>query len=237
MNPKRILVTLGITTLLLALTTQVFASTGVNAPLTKPTQKPHPTQAGGPPSTPGANGAEHSGQPDKARGKPEHYKGTVAGVDSAGITLTLKDGSSVTIGLNADTRIKVHGLKDATVDSIQTGMTANVQALRDESGALIARMVVVIPGKPARTHVVGWVTEYSAGASITIQAHDGNSFTFLLTGDTKILPEERAGELEVGSRVTIIAPRDPSSTERIATGIVVHPAGSGEGSLPAPQSP
>jgi len=237
MNLKRILVTLGITTLLLALTTQAFASTGVNAPLTKPTQKPHPTHESG---TPESNGADHSGQPAKAHGKPEHYKGTVANIDSASITLTLKDGSSVTVGLNADTRIKVPSLKDATAASIEIGMQANVQAMRDENGSLIARMVLVIPGKPSRTHVVGSVTEYTAGASITILAHDGNSYTFQLTTDTKIRPEERAGELAVGSLVTIIAPRDPSSLDRIAKGIVVHPAGSGDESAaatPTPESP
>jgi len=227
MNTKRILVTLGIATLLLSLTTQVFASSGVDAPLTKPTQKPHPTQQGG---TPEADGGEHAGQSDKVHGKPEHYKGIVANVDSASITLTLKDDSSVTIALNADTRIKVPGLKDATPALIQAGMTASALAMRDENGNLIARMVMVIPGKPTRTHVVGSVTDYTAGASITILAHDGNSYTFLLSGDTKILPQDRAGELVVGSFVTIIAPRDPASLERTAQGIVVHPDGSGEGS-------
>jgi hypothetical protein len=234
MNLKRILLALAIATFLLAMTTQVFA-TSVNAPLAKPTQKPHPTPAGNPPVTPGAAGAAHAQA--HARGKPEHYKGIVANVDSASITLTLKDGSSVTIGLSAETRIKMPDRKDATAASIQTGMMAAIQATRDPgSGALTARIVVIIPGKPTLHHVVGWVTQYS-GTSITIKAHDGNSYTFSLSGDTKILPEERAAELTVGSFVTIIAPRDPSSTQRTAQGIVVHPAGSGEGSLPATQSP
>jgi len=239
MNLKRSLIALAAATLLFVVTTQAFASAGVNAPLAKPTQKPHPTPAGGPPSTPGANGAEHSKQPKTTHGKPEHYKGVIANIDSASVTLTLKDGSSITVGLSPETRVKVANLKDATAASIQIGMTATVQALRDESGALIARMIVVIPAKPTRSHVVGWVTEYSAGASIAIQARDGNTYVFSLSGDTKILPKERAGELAVGSLVTIIAPRDPSSSsaQPIAKGVVVHPAGSGEGGLPATQSP
>jgi hypothetical protein len=130
-----------------------------------------------------------------------------------------------------------HNLGELISPIIQTGMMAAIQATRDPgSGALTARIVVIIPGKPMLHHVVGWVTQYS-GTSITIKAHDGNSYTFSLSGDTKILPEERAAELTVGSFVTIIAPRDPSSTQRTAQGIVVHPAGSGEGSLPATQSP
>jgi len=105
-------------------------------------------------------------------------------------------------------------------------------AVRDQNNSLLARSVMVIPGKPVRTHRVGWVTEYTPGVSITILAHDGNTYAFLLTADTKILPAERAGELGIGSRVTLIAPRDPALLGWTAFGIVVHPAGSGEGSLP-----
>jgi hypothetical protein len=156
------------------------------------------------------------------KGKHENFKGIVAAFDSSSITLTLKDGSSVTIALTADTRIKFPGKKDSTA-TIEAGMTAMVQALRDENGNLTARAVMVIPGKPAKIHRVGTVTEYTAGVSISIQDKDGNTFAFTLTADTKLLPAERAGDLAVGSRVTIIAPRDPATGGVNVTGIVVHP--------------
>ena len=162
-------------------------------------------------------------QADKFKGKHENFKGTVAAFDSSSITLTLKDDSSVTVALTADTRIKFAGKKDAA-STIESGMNAMVQALRDENGNLTARSVMVIPGKPAKIHRVGTVTEYTAGASITIQDKDGNTFTFALTAETKLLPTERAGELFVGSRVTVIAPRDPASGGVNAKGIVIHPA-------------
>jgi len=161
---------------------------------------------------------------DKPKGKHEHFKGTVTAIDSASITLTLRDGSSVTIGLTADTRIKFAGKKDSAPTSIQVGMTAMVQAVRDENDNLVARSVMVIPGKPEKIHRVGIVTEYTPGVSITIQDKDGNTFTFALTAETKILPAERADELGVGSRVTIIAPRDPATGGVTVTGIVIHPA-------------
>ncbi len=103
-------------------------------------------------------------------------------------------------------------------------MNAMVQARRDESNNLVARSIMIIPGKPVRTHRVGEVTAYTEGESITILAKDGNSYTFTLTADTKILPPERAEELAVGSWVTIIAPRDPASLGWTAQGIVVHPS-------------
>ena len=63
---------------------------------------------------------------------------------------------------------------------------------------------------------------------------DGLEYTFQLTADTKILPAERADQLAVGSLVTLIAPRDPSSEIPIAKGIVIHPAGSGSGAFSTP---
>lgn len=230
MNLKRILAILTITIALLLITTQAFASSSAS-PETKSTP--------GPQNTPGAKATQKADeratkQADKPpHGKREHYKGTIAAVDASTLTLTLGDGSSVTIGLTGDTRFKVPTLKGASAISLHAGMTAMVQAVRDQNDALVARFVVVIPGKPAKTHHVGWVTSYTPSANITIQAHDGNLYTFALTGDTKLLPAERAAELAVGSRVTIIAPRNPSALVSIAYGIVVHPAGSGAGSQPA----
>jgi len=184
--------------------------------------------------TPGANtpGAQATAkaedkateQADKLKGKHENFKGTVAAVDSASITLTLKDGSSVTIGMTSDTRIKFAGPKDSAPGSIETGTKAMVQAIRDSSGNLVARSVMVIPGKPSKIHRVGIVTAYAPGVSITIQDKDGNTFTFTLTGETKLLPAGRADQLAVGSRVTIIAPREPASGGVTVKGIVIHPA-------------
>jgi hypothetical protein len=123
-------------------------------------------------------------------------------------------------------------MKDATIDIIQPGMEAMVQAIRDQDGNLNARSIMVKPDKPTKVHRVGWVMAYAPGESITIQAHDGNTFTFALAEDVKILPTDRADELAVGSRVTIIAPRNPATPLGAANGIVVHPAGSGAGSQP-----
>jgi hypothetical protein len=102
-------------------------------------------------------------------------------------------------------------------------MKVMVQAFRDQGGNLITRAVMVIPGKPSKIHRVGMVTEYTVGHSITIQDKDGNTYTFALTHETKLLPAERAGALAVGARVTIIAPRDPASGGVTVKGIVIHP--------------
>jgi len=220
MKKHRILlfVTLGI--LLLLATTQVFAS-----PVDRPAGAQTPSAA----RPPGAKATEKAGehvnqQASKAQGKHENFKGVINAIDLNSITLTLRDGSSVTVGLSADTRMKFPGYKASTPGSMQPGMQAVVQALRDQNDNLIARRIMIIPGKPAKIHRVGIVTEYTAGNSITIQDKHGNSYTFAIAGETKLLPAERAGTLAVGSRVTIIAPRDPASGGTAVKGIVIHPA-------------
>jgi len=217
MKKNRVLLFLTLSMALLIATTQAFASPvnlqGNNTPG---------------PNTPGAKATEKAidkatQQANNLRGKHENFKGTVSAVDSASISITLRDGSSVTVGLNDDTLMKFPGAKDSAPAGIQTGMTAMVQAIRDQSGNLTARSVMVIPGKPAKIHRVGVVTAYNAGNSITIQDKDGNTYTFDITAETKLLPAERAGTLAVGLRVTIIAPRDPASGGVTVKGIVIHP--------------
>ena len=216
MNKKPLIVIFALMLGLILVTTQALAGPVVTLDA-KPT--PHTP---GPQGTPGAQATQHAG----IHGKHQNYRGTIAALSSSNLTLTLKDGSSVSLSLTADTRIRIPGHKNAGA-SLQVGMQAMAQAIADGNGNLIAVAVMAIPGKPTRVHRVGTVTAYSPGGSITIQASDGNTYTFNLTADTKTLPAERAGDLAVGSRVTIIAPRDPSSLSSTATGIVVHPAGSG----------
>ena len=196
-------------------------------PTAKPTKKPKKTeQAVAATQRADAKATREAAHP---KGKKENFKGTIESVSADSLTLKLDDGSLVTFGLLAETRIKIPGVKDGL---LQAGLSARVQAQRDENDALIAISVMAVPGKPTKVHRVGWVTDYQLGVSISILAHDGETYTFLLIEETKILPEERAEELTIGSRVTLIAPRDLSSVDPIAVGIVVHPEGSGEGSLP-----
>jgi len=219
MKKYRILLYLILGTVFLIAATQVLASPsdtvqGKKTPL---------------PTTPGAQATEKSNdkapkQADKPpKGKHENFKGTVSAMEAASLTLTLRDGSSVTVSLVADTRFKFPGHK-SSLDTLQTGMNVMVQAIRDQGSNLVARSVMVIPGKPTKIHRVGIVTAYTVGASITIQDKDGNTYAFALTSETKLLPAERVGMLGVGSRVTIIAPRDPASGGVTVKGIVIHPA-------------
>ncbi len=207
---------------MMLVTTQALASPA--SVIAKSTGNPHGTEeASGtelppPGHTPGAQATAHAG----LHGKPQIFRGTIAQVDSSTLVLTLPDGSTQAIGLIPQTKIHVPGPKSAG-DVLVVGMRAMAMTY-DQAGSLVARMVVAIPGQPVHVHRVGTVTAYTADSSITIKATDGNTYTFDIAPDAKILPAGQAANPGVGSLVTIIAPRDPSTTVWTAKGIVVHPS-------------
>ncbi len=184
--------------------------------------KPTHPSGGAVTQTPGAQAAQvaHPGQAGNAKGKKTTYKGVVAGIDTVRLTLTLLvDGIPLNFVITPDTRIKVPTLAStATLADVKTGVQALVQA----DGSMTALRVNVIPGKPAIVHRVGTVTAYAAGSSITIQDKDGNTFSFAIDANTKVLPQDRAAQLAIGSRVTIISRRDVTGGALTAQGIVVR---------------
>ena len=153
-------------------------------------------------------------------GKKAHYKGTVASFSGSSLTLTLKDGSSATVLLDDDTNIHFAGGEGELAE----GLTVGVLAAQGQEGETpVAIKIQVITGKPEKIHRVGIVTSYSPGVSITIEGQKGTT-TFAIDPEVKILPEERADLLVVGSSVTIISRRDPAGSDPAAAGIVIHPA-------------
>jgi hypothetical protein len=161
-------------------------------------------------------------------GKGVVDRGTISAVDATSLTLTLGDGTSVSFVLNSSTIIKIPTLHGTgTWQDLSKGEQVIVMASLDASQQLVASMILLIPGKPELVHRVGTVTNYQPGVSITIEDKDGNSFTFLITPETRILPPDLASQLGVGSRVTIVAPRDVAHGTLTAAAIVVHPAFSG----------
>ena len=181
-----------------------------------------------PPSDKPAPGSQSGNSPDdkpgnkgEKNGKVKNFKGTITGIDGSGLTLTLKDGSVIALVINENTNIKIPTLKNATIEGINLESQAVVQARGDDTGALVAKKIQVIPGKPTKIHRVGVVTEYTPGTSITIQGKDGSS-SFTLGTDTKILPKKIAGSLAVGDKVTIISRRNPAGGDLAAQGVVIH---------------
>lgn len=159
-------------------------------------------------------------------GKPEKAKnvlnGSVSSVDGNTVVITLKDGSTVNVTLDANTSLKVPTLKDTTGYTFTPGQRLVAKVVENEDGTYSVSQAHVIPGKPEKIHRVGTVTEYLPGVSITVTDKFGNTTTFALSADSRILSEDGTAAVTVGSVVTIISPRDVTGGELSAKGIVVH---------------
>lgn len=215
---KKVHLLVVITVLLgLAMTTmQVYANSGG----VKPTPKPEKIEKVE--KTPGMKATEIAAlKPEKF--KPEIYKGTVTDVTLDSLTLKMWDESTLQFRVNDKTRVKIPTVKGATVAEINLGVNATIHAYHGEEENLVAESIQVVPGKPLKIHRVGVVTAYTEAESITIQAKDGELYTFALSSGTKILPLSRIDQLEVGAKVTIISRRDPTGGALAAQGIVIHP--------------
>jgi hypothetical protein len=216
MKTHRILLVLLLSLTLLAATTQASARP---ADLQSITDTPTVTPTAPPNAATQLANLNATRQAGKSR-KHEIFNGAVSAVDPASMTLSLRDGTSVSIGLSLSTLLRTPGLNDSRPTRLRVGDNVMVLAVRDQNGNLLARFILIIPNQPSKVHRVGIVTEYTAGVSITIQEEDGKTYTFAISGRTVILPADRAGTLGVGARVTIIAPRDGV----MAHGIVVQSA-------------
>ena len=155
-------------------------------------------------------------QPPWAPGRGQVIRGEVTDVGTDEIEV-----AGETIIVDETTKIRVPTLgKEASLGDIEEGMQVVVLAYeKDEE--LYARHIVAIPGRPQFRHHVGEVTAYDEGVSITIEDKWGNTITFDIVSELKVLPP--GATIEVGARVTVISRRDPINDRLIARGVVVHP--------------
>ncbi len=201
--------------------TQAFASGPTSASL-----KPNPTPGAG--ETPEVEQQEVNdkgpGKSDQHAGRKYNFKGEVTSFDGSVLVLSGKKGGTVTI--DASTEIKVSGPADDLPTGaavIQAGQQVMVQAVKTDTGFLALR-VRIFPSKPAHIHRVGEVTAYQPGISITVKDKKGDTI-FTIDPRVKILPADRADQLQVGAWVTIISPTSArkDAFQPVAKGIVVHP--------------
>ncbi len=153
-------------------------------------------------------------------GKHHGYKGTIKSITPTGFTVTTKKDSDVAFTINEDTKYKVPGVKDATLANFKLGDQVAVGAV-EVSGANAALHVNLIPAKPASVHRVGTVTSYVAGSSIVVKDKKDATSTFVVNAETKIELKKGATGVTVGSRVTVVAKRDPATDQFTAKAILV----------------
>jgi uncharacterized protein YdeI (BOF family) len=165
------------------------------------------------------------------KGKPQkavNRRGEIVSAVEGSLVISLRDETLLTVTLTEDTIVKIPGKNTELSDmatGLLVGMKVNVRGVLGEDGSLTAQRITVIPGKPVKMSNIGVVSAYTPDVSIEITDKKGEIFVYLLDLNTRYLPEERMAELQVGSLVTIISPRDVTGAPAKAAGVVIHPAG------------
>ncbi|MEK7777802.1 MAG: DUF5666 domain-containing protein [Chloroflexota bacterium] len=162
--------------------------------------------------------------------KHRGLEGTIKSIASPALTstsfvLTPKKGGDVTINVNAQTKYKVPGLKDASLSNFKAGDKVSVLVVELNSG-FMALNVHLIPGKPVHVQRVGTIESYLAASSttagsITIKDKKEATSTFVVTTDTKIKFKHGATAVTPGYRATVVARRDTATDQYTAREILV----------------
>ena len=100
--------------------------------------------------TPGAmatqNAINHAaGITGNPHGKPANFQGTISSIDDSSITLVLKDGSTVTIAITTNTKIRIPKGKLIDIPELVPGLKVMVHAIRNADDSLTARSINLIP--------------------------------------------------------------------------------------------
>jgi len=121
--------------------------------------------------------------------------GTVTAVGSDTITITVRGGSTQTIGTTASTTYRV-GRSDGSRNDVTVGSTIFATGERASDGRLTASSVTVIPPR-----VAGTVSALN-GNAITITRRDGTSMTIHVAPDARIavagVEAATVGDIKVG---------------------------------------
>src|SRR5512136_949954 len=158
--------------------------------------------------------------------KYHSFVGNITSMSDESFVIATKNGG-VTIIVNNETKYKVPGVSNATLENFDVGDRVAILAVEvttDNGVENVALHVILIPGRPIFIHRVGIVESYQAGTSITLKDKKGESSTFVVTNETKILFRKGATnntEPKVGDRATVIARRDPAADQFTARAIIV----------------
>ena len=144
-------------------------------------------------------GEEHSASPLLLR------RGRVEAKSNNGFTLNTRQGE-ITVSVAADTRYRIPGLEQPTLDDIQVGDEVLVLGRMDEAGTLLARMVTVIPPVP----VGGFKGEVTAieGQTLTVATPVGDKQLRTDEHTRFRVPDvEQAtlADIQVGNKVFVVA--------------------------------
>ena len=115
--------------------------------------------------------------------------GTVKSFAAGSLTILRKDGSTVTVTLNGQTKYVVNGAVAAAPPAFSNGEAVRVRVQKQADGSLVA--LAVATGtftKPVHTGArIGGTVSGSTATSLTVTLKNGSSVTVTLNGNTKYI--------------------------------------------------
>ncbi|HET7089385.1 MAG TPA: DUF5666 domain-containing protein [Anaerolineae bacterium] len=151
----------------------------------------------------------------------DSVRGKVIAVDGGLITVEDRDRNAVDIATSADTRFRVKGKPEASIDDVQAGMLLGAAGQFDASGALVAKQVVAVrPRGPKGGPVeVGRAAEVNGG-EFALSFPDGSTLTVTTDASTLVI---RRGE----DGASIGTPDDVKESARVVVMGIPSNGGSG----------
>ncbi|HKZ86249.1 MAG TPA: DUF5666 domain-containing protein [Anaerolineae bacterium] len=176
----------------------------------------------------------------------DSVRGKVIAVDGSVITVEDRDGNAVDIATSADTRFRVKGKPEASIDDVQAGMLLGAVGQFDASGALVAKRIVAAKPRGPRGGPVeaGRVAEVS-GDALILSYPDGSMLTVTTDASTLVVKRGEDGSTlgslsDVSEGAGIVVMGIPSEDGRSIAARVIIAAGGPRarglqpGSLPQP---
>jgi hypothetical protein len=126
----------------------------------------------------------------------DDVRGRVTAVNGSTITVEDKDGNATDIVTSADTRFRVQGQPDASIDDVKVGMLLGAAGQFDANGDLVARHVIVrdMPERKFKGGPIagGEVAEVNGGEFV-LKYLDGSSLTVTTDASTLVITRGENG--------------------------------------------
>ena len=142
-------------------------------------------------------------------------RGTVRAVSADAIRI-----GDTNVGVVAETKYHVPGIKDAKLADIKVGMNviAETKRLNDRAYAISINVVPIVQ------HFVGEVTAFSydaaRGGRIAIKDREGKTYSFeIVAGEFTVQPKD--AKIKTGDQVTVLTQRIKNEDEPVAVGAIV----------------
>lgn len=160
--------------------------------------------------------------PDEAQGIL--VTGQVTAISGDTFDMQSRQGREVKVQTDTQTRFRVRGVQNATIDAIKIGDVVAVRGQR-AGDALHAKVVAVLPPQ-LRDQVAGQVTAIQ-GATLALEDKDGQAVNVLTTAVTlfrsKDNPNATLADIKVGDLVTAVGVREGDTLTAIHVGFRTPP--------------